>query len=138
MAYRWERTERALWAQLDLEAAGHSNTMEPGHAAVRFTNPTTGKDALRTIRTEMHRYTMGTVTTPTRVVGSAVWQIFNGNGVVEIGTQRFEAMPGDLIAVPSWAPVTVHATSNLDVFRFSDEPVYEALGLDRIERSAQQ
>jgi gentisate 1,2-dioxygenase len=138
MAYRWERTDRALWAQLDLEKAGHPHALETGHAAVRFTNPTTGKDALRTIRTEMHRYTAGTVTNATRVVGSAVWQIFNGTGVVEIGTQRFEAMPGDLIAVPSWAPVTVHATSNLDVFRFSDEPVYEALGLDRTERSAGQ
>jgi gentisate 1,2-dioxygenase len=135
MAYRWQHTDRALRAQLDLEAEGNSNSVEPGHAPVRFTNPTTGKDALRTIRTEMHRYTAGTATTPTRVVGSAVWQIFNGNGVVEIGTQRFEVRRNDLIAIPSWAPVTVHAASELDVFRFSDDPVYEAFGLDRTERS---
>ena len=32
---------------------------EPGHAAVRYTNPTTGGDVLPTIRAEMHRHRAG-------------------------------------------------------------------------------
>ncbi|MGH3948183.1 MAG: cupin domain-containing protein [Pseudonocardiaceae bacterium] len=134
MAYRWEHTDAGLSAQLELEEEGHLATVEPGHAAVRFTNPTTGKDALRTIRIEMHRYRAGTETAGVRVVGSAVWQVFEGSGVVHIADQRYELAKGDLFAVPSWAPLRVVTADGLDAFRFSDEPVYEALGLSRVER----
>ncbi len=33
--------------------------------------------------------------------------------------------------MPSWAPVTIGTDEGLDAFRFSDDPVYEALGLAR-------
>src|SRR6185312_8050671 len=39
-AYRWENTDAALRDQLELEEAGHPATVEPGHAAVRYVNPT--------------------------------------------------------------------------------------------------
>src|SRR5689334_3625349 len=55
VAYRWEHTDAALDAQLELDADGYPGVVEPGHAAVRFVNPTTGGDALSTIRMEMHR-----------------------------------------------------------------------------------
>ncbi len=89
MAYRWDA---GLSAQLDLEEEGHVATVEPGHAAVRFTNPTTGKDALRTIRIEMHRYRAGTETAGVRVVGSAVWQVFEGSGVVHVAAVTLATM----------------------------------------------
>lgn len=136
MAYRWEHTDAALTAQLELEAEGHASTVEPGHAAVRFTNPGSGLDALRTIRTEMHRFAAGSTTATTRVVGSAVWTVFDGSGRVTVGDQSWQVMKGDLFAVPSWAPVTIVADTTLDAFRFSDDPVYEAFGLDRSERVA--
>jgi gentisate 1,2-dioxygenase len=60
-----------------------------------------------------------------------VWQVFDGSGTITIGEEIFEVATGDLVAVPSWAPVTVETREGLDVFRFSDEPVYEALGLTR-------
>ncbi|GIH15870.1 cupin domain-containing protein [Rugosimonospora africana] len=133
MAYRWEHTDAALREQLACAAEGHDATVEPGHAAVRFSNPLTGRDALSTIRTEMHRFAAGTVTAPTRHVGSSVWQVFSGSGTVSVGESRYEVGTGDLFAVPSWAPVSVRAGSALDAFRFSDEPVYEALGLARTQ-----
>jgi gentisate 1,2-dioxygenase len=136
MAYRWQHTDAALAEQLSCAAAGHDATIEPGHAAVRFTNPTTGADALRTIRTEMHRLVAGTRTARVRHVGSSVWQVFAGTGIVQIGDRRYEVETGDLFAVPSWAQLRIEATSDLDAFRFSDEPVYEALGLARIERDS--
>lgn len=133
-AYRWEHTDRALTEQLSLEAEGIAATVEPGHAAVRFSNPTTGGDALTTIRTEMHRFAAGVQTTPVRTVGSAVWQVFTGRGIVSVGDARFEVGAGDLFAVPSWAEVKVQAESALDAFRFSDDPAYEALGLNRNQK----
>ena len=59
LAYRWEHTDRALSEQLALEDDGHRVTVEPGHAAVRYTNPATAGDALPTIRAEFHRFRPG-------------------------------------------------------------------------------
>ncbi|MFJ8025516.1 cupin domain-containing protein [Streptomyces sp. NPDC096311] len=132
-AYRWIHTDRALSEQLELELAGHPVTVEPGHAAVRYTDPASGADALRTIRTEFHRLRAGTVTRTSRTVGSSVWQVFDGEGTVTLGDRREVVTRGDLFAVPSWVPFTIEATSSFDAFRFSDEPVYEALGLARTD-----
>ncbi|WP_292877464.1 FAD-dependent oxidoreductase [Microbacterium sp.] len=135
MAYRWEHTDAALAAQLELEAEGHPGVVEPGHAAVRFTNPATAGDCLSTMRCEMHRLRAGTRTATTRTAGSAVWQVFDGGGVGTVGKEHWKVGKGDLFAVASWAPVaiTASAESGLDAFRFSDEPVFEALGLARKE-----
>ena len=133
LAYRWEHTDAALAEQLACERDGVRATVETGHAAVRYVNPLTGGDALSTMRTEMHRVKAGITTTRVRSVGSAVWQAFNGNGLAEVGDATFELAAGDLFAVPSWAPVSITASDDLDLFRFSDEPVYRALGLDRTE-----
>jgi gentisate 1,2-dioxygenase len=108
--------------------------VEPGHAAVRFTNPATAGDALSTIRCEMHRLRPGSRTAATRVAGSAVWQVFDGTGTVRVGAQTYQAAKGDLFAVPSWAPLSIATPGGLDAFRFSDEPVLAALGLARTAR----
>ncbi|GAA3217883.1 cupin domain-containing protein [Pseudonocardia petroleophila] len=131
MAYRWEHTDAALAAQLELEAEGHPGVVSPGHAVVRFTNPATGRDALSTIRTEMHRLGTGARSLTTRVAGSGVWQVFSGSGSVTVGDETWDVGTGDLFAVPSWAPVTIRTDGGLDAFRFSDDPVFEALGLAR-------
>ncbi len=112
--------------------------LEPGHAGVRFSNPTTGKDALVTIRTEMRRLRVGTTTVPVRSVGSAVWQVFEGEATATVGDKVFEIAKGDLFVVPSWAEVILSARTQVDLFRFSDEPVYEALGLARTSRGDQK
>lgn len=131
LAYRWEHTDAALAAQLELDREGHPGVLAPGHAAVRFTDPSTGGDCLRTIRCEMHRLAAGARSPARRVVGSAVWQVFDGQGSVTVGDQRYDVGTGDLFAVPSWAPVTLSTDGGLDAFRFSDDPVYLALGLHR-------
>ncbi len=135
MAYRWSETDDALNQQLELENEGVIATIERGHAAVRFTNPTTGGDALRTIRLEMHRFAHGMTTGTTQVVGSSVWTVFDGTGTVTVGDAQWPVHRGDVFAVPSWAPVTISTDDQLDIFRFSDDPVYEAFGLARTHRS---
>lgn len=136
-AYRWEHTDAALAQQLDLEDAGHFGVLEPGHAAVRFSNPTTGGDVLPTIRAEMHRLRHGVQTPATREAGSSVWQVFDGHGRVMVGAHTWNVATGDLVAVPSWAEVTIAAESELDLFRFSDAPIFERLHATRVATAGQ-
>jgi gentisate 1,2-dioxygenase len=134
-AYRWEHTDAALADQLTLDAAGYPGVVEPGHAAVRFTNPATGGDVMPTLRAEMHRLEHGSRTAVRREVGSAVWQVFDGAGTVRIGGSQWEISRGDLVAVPSWAPLWIEAGTDLglDLFRFSDTPIFERLRADRVQ-----
>lgn len=141
LAYRWADTDRALADQLILEDEGFEGTVEPGHAAVRFTNPTNGQDVLPTIRTEMHRVRPGMSTAERREVGSSVFQVFDGTGTVTVGDTSWSLTRGDLFVVPSWAPLTITSDATaessdsgaLDLFRFSDAPIFEALHAHRVQ-----
>jgi len=137
--YRWVDTDAALTDQLELEAEGHAGTVEPGHAAVRYSNPTNGGDVLPTIRAEMHRVSSGSETAPRRDVGSSVFQVFDGSGTVTVGDSSWSVTRGDLFVVPSWQPFSARSEASpsdsdsgaLDLFRFSDAPIFEALHLHR-------
>jgi gentisate 1,2-dioxygenase len=130
MAYRWEHTDAALREQLALDAEGLAGAVGPGHAAVRYTNPATGGDALVTLRMEMHRLAPGAAAAAGRRVGSSVWQVFAGEGTVRLDGREVAVGRGDVVAVPSWCPVGAAAgDEGLDVFVFTDAPVVEALGL---------
>lgn len=135
LAYRWVDTDRALTEQLALEAEGHVATLSPGHAAVRFTNPTSGGDVLPTMRTEMHRLRAGAQSLVRREVGSSVFQVFDGSGTVTVGERTWTVDRGDLFVVPSWVPFAAQAsaTSSLDLFRFGDAPIFEALHAQRVQ-----
>ncbi len=131
LVYRWEHTDRALNDQLAFDD-DRSVTAEAGHAVVRYTDPVTGGDVLPTIRAEFHRFRPGTVGAPLREVGSSVVQVFDGSATVSVGDQTWTLEHGDLFVVPSWQPWQVRAgTSGADLFRFSDAPVMERLGLAR-------
>ena len=138
LAYRWVDTDRALADQLALEAEGHAATVSPGHAAVRFANPANGRDVLPTIRAEMHRLRAGASSLPRREVGSSVFQVFEGAGTVTVGERTWTVSRGDLFVVPSWVSVslTASADAGLDLFRFSDSPIFEALHAHRQETTA--
>ncbi len=145
LAYRWEHTDAALTGQLDLERQGHDVTVEPGHAAVRYTNPTTGGDVMPTIRTEMHRVLTGVETAPRQEVGSSVYQVFDGSGTVTVGAFTWSVTRGDLFVVPSWQPFSVRSEAGgsdsdsgaLDLFRYSDTPIFEALNQHRVRVEGQ-
>ncbi len=141
LCYRWMHTDQALADQLELERAGHPATVEPGHAMVRYTNPTTGGDVLPTIRTQFHRITRGTETAPVRETGSSVYQVFDGTGQVTVGDYRWSVGRGDLFVVPSWQPLSIRSDADgddsdsgaLDLFQFGDAPIFEKLNLHRIQ-----
>ena len=135
LAYRWVDTDRALTEQLALEGEGDACTVSPGHAAVRFTNPTNGGDVLPTMRTEMHRVRARAATLARREVGSSVYQVFDGTGTVTVGDNQWKVGRGDMFVVPSWVRFVAQASdeSNLDLFRFGDAPIFEALHAHRVQ-----
>lgn len=137
LAYRWADTDAALDDQLALEpdVAQGTATLSPGHAAVRYMNPTTGGDVLPTIRCEMHRVRPGVLTRTRREVGSSVFQVFEGRGRVNVCDRCWDVARGDLFVVPSWTAFQVQASGQaaLDLFRFGDAPIFEALHAHRVQ-----
>ncbi|MGI5415035.1 cupin domain-containing protein [Actinomadura luteofluorescens] len=144
LSYKWEYTDRALADQLALEEQGFAATVEPGHAAVRYSNPIDGADVLPTVRAEFHRVVRGAATAPVRETGSSVYQVFDGSGTVTVGDRTWSVTRGDLFVVPSWEPFSVRSEAGpsdsdsgaLDLFRFSDAPIFEALKLNRSAKDA--
>lgn len=104
---------------------------------MRFTDPTTGGDALTTIRTEMHRLRAGASTRRTRTTASSVWQVFTGGGMVVMDGVARTLEHGDVFVVPAWTEFSPEAADGgPDLFAFSDAPVFEKLSLLRTEVSA--
>lgn len=136
LAYRWADTDGALEEQLRLEEEGYPGVVSPGHAAIRYTHPGTGADALPTIRCEMHRVRRGGHTRTYREVGSSVYQVFDGRGSARVGENEWQLERGDMFVVPSWMPFSAQCdreVSSLDLFRFSDAPIFEALHQHRVQ-----
>ena len=133
MAYRWADTDAALAAQLELEEEGHPGVCEPGHAAIRFTNPTTGGDALATLRTEMHRLRPGAMTSKRRTPGrrcgrcsaAAARPSWPGTGSRSPRAIWSRSRPGRRCAS--------RPSRQLDLFTFNDHRILECLNLDRQE-----
>ncbi|MFI6179945.1 cupin domain-containing protein [Nonomuraea sp. NPDC051191] len=139
LCYRWTDTDAALADQLALEREGHPGTIEPGHALVRYTDPTTAGDVLPTIRAQFHRIVPGVETAPYRETGSSVYQVFDGSGQVTVGDVSWQVTRGDLFVVPSWQPLSIRSEASgsdsdsgaLDLFQFSDAPIFTKLNLFR-------
>ena len=132
-AYRWQYTDAALSQQLALESEGYPATVAPGHAAIRYINPTTGGDVMPTIRLEFHRLRAGTETATRRDVGSTVFQVFEGTGAVVMNGETHALEKGDMFVVPSWIPWYLQAQTQFDLFRFSDAPIMEKLNFMRTQ-----
>ena len=132
-AYRWECTDKALTEQLLLEDEGVTVTIEPGYAAVRYVNPTTGGDVMPTIRCEFHRLRAGVQSSVRQEVGSSVFQVFEGNGTVVLAGEMHDLAQGDIFVVPSWVPWSLQAEKSFDLFRFSDAPIMERLEFMRTQ-----
>jgi gentisate 1,2-dioxygenase len=81
----------------------------------------------------MHRVRNGARTLQRREVGSSVYQVFDGKGIVTVGDSQWSVGRGDLFVVPSWVPFFAEASeaTHLDLFRFGDAPIFEALHAHR-------
>ncbi|GIG88626.1 cupin domain-containing protein [Plantactinospora endophytica] len=125
LAYRRAETDRALTRLLAARGGPH--------AALRFADPTSGADVMPTLRCAMHRLLPGLRTPTTRRTGSSIWVAYSGAATAVVDGHRFDLEPGDVLAVPSWAPFDLAATEPTDLFSVSDAPVLEAMRLARTE-----
>jgi gentisate 1,2-dioxygenase len=87
------------------------------------------------MRTEFHRLAAGAATRRSRTSASSVWQVFDGTGSVRLDDAEHPLERGDVIAVPAWTEFSLTAVGQLDLFTFSDAPVFEKLNLLRTENS---
>lgn len=124
--YRWAHTDAAL---CELAA----DRPDEAAVAVVFSDPTTGRDVLPTMRCRMERLAPGRRTPSVRTVGSSVRVVASGHGTTVVDGTALSWGPGDMLTIPSWAAVDHHAEEGADVFVLSDSPVVEALRLDRTE-----
>jgi gentisate 1,2-dioxygenase len=78
---------------------------------------------------------VGLVKRTAREVGSSVFQVFDGSGTVRVGERSWTVGRGDMFVVPSWTPYSAHADGSaaLDLFRFGDAPIFEALHAHRAQ-----
>jgi gentisate 1,2-dioxygenase len=59
--------------------------------------------------------------------------VFSGSGAFIADGVEHSLEHGDLFVIPSWVRYELAAESDIDLFRFSDAPIYEALGHYRAE-----
>jgi gentisate 1,2-dioxygenase len=128
--YPYARTREALHA---LTKAGAPDP-HAGHL-MRYVNPADGGWAMPTMATMVRLLPRGFATLPYRSTEGMVFIVVEGRGELRVGDQRFELAPHDVVVVPGWSAYTLHATSDLVLFSYSDRVAQEKLGLWREERT---
>jgi gentisate 1,2-dioxygenase len=101
---------------------------------MQFTNPLTGGHAMPTIAAFIQLLPAKFKSQPYRSTDGTVYSVVEGGGKVAIGSESYEFEPRDTFVVPSWAPLTLEAKSEVVLFSFSDRPGQEAMGLWREKR----
>jgi gentisate 1,2-dioxygenase len=134
--YPYARTREALQA---LTQAGAPDA-HLGHL-MRYVNPTDGGWAMPTMATMIRLCPAGFSTLPYRSSDSSVFIGVEGSGELRVrdpqGAEHvYPITPHDIVVVPGWQPYTVHATSDLVLFSYSDRVAQEKLGFFREQRLA--
>jgi len=101
---------------------------------MQFINPLTGGHAMPTIAAFIQLLPKGFRSAPYRSTDGMIYSVVEGEGKALIGSETFEFEPRDTFVVPSWAPLSLEATSESVLFSFSDRPGQEAMGLWREKR----
>jgi gentisate 1,2-dioxygenase len=131
-SYPYDRTREAL------EALRRAEDPSPWFGyKMRYVNPLTGDDAIPTIATFMQLLPAGSTTVPYRSTDSTVFVVVEGTGSTQIGEERFDWAPHDVIVVPSWTKYE-HTAGAADavLFSYSDRGVQETIGIWRDERDS--
>jgi gentisate 1,2-dioxygenase len=94
-------------------------------------NPATGGPAMKSIGTFLQILPKGFTGKPYRGTDGTVYTVVEGRGKSVIGGQTFEWGPRDVFVVPSWYPVSHHASEEAVLFSASDRPIQKTFGLWR-------
>lgn len=127
------RTLRFPWAAIRSALGDAVAASSDGSAFVAYTDPITGGDVFPTIRCGTIGVAAGARRGPGQRVGASMLCVAEGAGQATVGEATYPLRFGDVVCVPSWAPLTLEADADADLvlFTYDDEPVLRALGLAR-------
>ena len=101
---------------------------------LRYVNPATGASPMPTIGAFAQRLPSGMETRGYRCTDGTVYVCLEGEGDAQVGDTTFHFAPNDVLVVPSWTNLQLHAKRDTTLFSFSDRPVQQMLGLWREQR----
>jgi gentisate 1,2-dioxygenase len=123
LCYPYERTRDEL-ERLARDCAPH-----PAHGfRLRYVDPANGHHPFTTMAVFMQLLPGGFVGTQYRCTDSAVYNVVQGCGRIEIGDSAFAFAQHDVFAVPSWQPHRISVEGDCLLFSYSDRSAQEALG----------
>jgi 1-hydroxy-2-naphthoate dioxygenase len=104
---------------------------------LEFVNAINGGPTLPTMQCRMHRLVAGRPFGRHRHTWNTVVHVVSGTGRTVAGDQTLTWAPHDTFSLPSW---TWHQHQPADaeavLFTVTDEPIFRAFALDRMEESA--
>jgi len=122
-----------------LHRIAKSDALDRRHGfKMQYTNPATGGYPLPTIAAFLQLLPKGFHGEPYRSTDATVFCVAEGRGSSDIGGISISWGPRDIFVVPSWHPVSHHASEESVLFSFSDRPAQKALGLWREETCDQR
>jgi gentisate 1,2-dioxygenase len=117
--FPWVDTQRRL-ADAPTDPTGRFGTyVELGHPA------------LDTIALYMMRLPKGVMTEPFRTTANTIYAGIEGEGMLTIGSERFDWQRGDVMVVPMWTEHHHFSAKGSVLFRVTDEPTMQRLGFLR-------
>ncbi len=126
--YPYERSRKALF-----NVARGAEPHRCHGVKMRYVNPTNGGSPMTTIGTCLQMLPAKFNGAPYRSTDATIFCAMEGRGHSKIGDQVFAWGPRDIFVVPSWTPVSHHASEQAILFSASDRPVQQALHLWREE-----
>lgn len=100
-----------------------------------YAGPAGGALAMPTLEASLTLLPRGFEGRPVRSTDSAVLLAHEGTATAEVGGERFELGPKDVLALPGWTPWRLSSPEGCVLFAVSDRPVHRALGLWREARA---
>jgi gentisate 1,2-dioxygenase len=122
--FPWQETQRRL-EEASADPAGHYGTQ------VELGNP-----ALATISLHMMRLAPKSKTRPLRTTSNIIYAAVAGSGTTYVDGERFDWQRGDVMVAPAWRTHHHETERGGVLFRVSDAPAMERLGLLRAENGA--
>jgi gentisate 1,2-dioxygenase len=100
-----------------------------------YVNPLDGGPTLPTLQCRLHRLLAGHRTRRHRHTWNSIFHVVEGEGETTVGDSTFKWAAHDVISVPAWQWHQHRCAKGSEaiVFSVSDDPVFRAFGLDRVE-----
>lgn len=124
------------WADMKakLESCSGTEISSTEGLSVPYTDPETGAPAMKTLEPSIQRLPAGFTGASHRQSSSAIYFGIEGTGRTETDGEILSWGPRDVFTIPAWAG-HAHFNNSVDtdalLFRVTDRPVLEALGLYR-------